>query len=484
MTTVNRGGHPAGSLVQPSLGEGLRAQAEKKPLAQKPVAKLSPTARKTFAFQFGGFPGEAVPVGGSPISGQTLYDVKLYLHGRVVLFKTKLKGQIGLDQLRPGSPLWRELELRASQARKTAPAAPAGPLGYQQTPTITAWSPLVPLPKPLAQMNPTERILYTVEVARRYLPADLAAQLQALVTPQTALALGAYAAAHAVGVGFIADAVGLGLAIPSMLDAASKFHRYLDKTLKAKHPMELANAGQELSKIAAPLVMNGAALLGVRAVPRAIGGPRPSAGGRPPSPTDGVPGRPVINVRAVTVSRRVVPRSEVPAGPAALARAPTSPAARAALPTVSSTQTRSGRESSNSTTPVPGKNVVYVQNSPLPNQAPPGNQSGPEAQARMLAQLGGIYSGCDDQVKAVEALAPHVERGPLGKETPVKAKLLEVLADRRRDPEVREAAAWALAPHWIEESPWTSTPEKVEIREYLEREINYRRRQWMQDGRL
>jgi hypothetical protein len=174
-----------------------------------------------------------------------------------------------------GTPLKRQREqaLRASQTRDTAPAVPAR---YHQTTTIQAWSPPVPLPKPLAQMNPAERILYTVEVAGRYLPADLAAQLQAMVTPQTALALGAYAAAHAVGVGFIADGVGLGLAIPGLVGAISKFDRYLRTTLQAKHPMELANAGRQLSEIATPLVMNGATFLGVRGVARAARSLRPS----------------------------------------------------------------------------------------------------------------------------------------------------------------------------------------------------------------
>ena len=102
----------------------------------------------------------------------------------------------------------------------------------------------------------------------------------------------------------------------------------------------------------------------------------------------------------------------------------------------------------------------------------------------MLAKLEDILSTFDDQVKAVQALAPHIEREPLGTDTPVKAALLRVLANRKRDPEVREAAASALAPHWMEESSWKPTPEQDKILDDLQREINDRRSQWRQDGRL
>jgi hypothetical protein len=395
--------------------------------------------RKTFAFKLGGFPGEAVPQRRTSRRGQMLYKVSWYVNGRVVSVQAALTGQIGLDQFKPGSPLKHQLEqaLRASQARETAPAAPSVPLGYQRTPTIKAWSPLVPLPKPLAQMNPAERILYTVEVAGRYLPADLTAQLQALVTPQTALALGAYAAAHAVGVGFIADGVALVLAIPGMAEVASKFDQYLRTTLQAKHPMELAKAGRQLSEVAAPLVMHGATLLGVLKVARA----RPRVPGRSAPATAPV-------AAGVVVSSTPPPPS--PAGP---------------------------------NSPPYGRLIVQTQQNHWPNQAPAGNKSGSEAQA-MLAKLEDILSTFDDQVKAVQALAPHIEKGPLGTETPVKATLLKVLANRKRDPEVREAAASALAPHWMEESPWKPTPEQDKILDYLQGEIDSRRYQWRQDGRL
>jgi hypothetical protein len=432
-------GRHAADLVQPGLGEVLLAQARSNPPARITPDKPAPTLRKTFAFKLGGFPGEAVPLRRTSRRGQTLYKVSWYINGRVVSVQATLTGQIGLDQFKPGSPLKHQLEqaLRASQARETAPAAPAVPLGYQRTPTIKAWSPLVPLPKPLAQMNPAERILYTVEVAGRYLPADLTAQLQALVTPQTAFALSAYAAAHALGVGFIADGAALVLAIPGMAEAASKFDQYLRTTLQAKHPMELAKAGRQLSEVAAPLVMHGATLLGVLKVARA----RPRVPGRSAPATAPV-------AAGVVVSSTQPPRP--PAGP-------------------------------NSTLYRPL--VVHTQKNHWPNQAPAGNQSGSKAQA-MLAKVDDILSTLDDQVKAVQALAPHIEKGPLGTETPVKATLLRVLANRRRDPEVREAAASALAPHWMEESPWKPTPEQDKILDYLQGEIDSRRYQWRQDGRL
>jgi hypothetical protein len=436
---IRLNGRHAADLVQPGLGEVLLAQARSNPPARITPDKPAPTLRKTFAFKLGGFPGEAVPLRRTSRRGQTLYKVSWYVNGRVVSVQATLTGQIGLDHFKPGSPLKHQLEqaLRASQARETAPAAPSVPLGYQRTPTIKAWSPLVPLPKPLAQMNPAERILYTVEVAGRYLPADLTAQLQALVTPQTALALGAYAAAHALGVGFIADGAALVLAIPGMAEAASKFDQYLRTTLQAKHPMELAKAGRQLSEVAAPLVMHGATLLGVLRVARA----------RPRVPGQSAPATAPV-AAGVVVSSTPPPPS--PAGP---------------------------------NSPPYGRLIVQTQQNHWPNQAPAGNKSGSEAQA-MLAKLEDILSTFDDQVKAVQALAPHIEKGPLGTETPVKATLLKVLANRKRDPEVREAAASALARHWMEESPWKPTPEQDKILDYLQGEIDSRRYQWRQDGRL
>ena len=528
MERVKLNGRHAADLVQPGLGEVLLAQARPRPPARITPDKPAPAVRKTFAFKLGGFPGEAVPLRRPSRRGQRLYKVSWHVNGRVVSVQAALTGPIGLDQFKPGSPLKHQLEqaLRASQARETSPAAPAVPLGYQRTPTIKAWSPLVPLPKPLAQMNPAERILYTVEVAGRYLPADLTAQLQALVTPQTALALGAYAAAHAVGMGFIADGVALVLAIPGMAEAVSKFDQYLRTTLQAKHPMELAKAGRQLSEVAAPLVMHGATLLGVLGVARAgpgVLGRRGAGTGRGaaqpvrtavgPRAGSGL-GGPVINVRAVTVWSKPVPPDATPAArirplpPANLPRQPGTPetpragdsgaasqpqrarppasapanALVAAGMVVSSTQPPSPPAGPDSTLYRPP--VVQTQKNHWPNQAPAGNQSGSEAQARMLAQLDDIRSPCDDQVKAVQALAPHVEKEPLGTDTPVKAKLLEVLANRRRDPEVREAAAWALGPHWMEESSRKNTPVQVEKLEYLQGEIDSRRSQWRLDGRL
>jgi hypothetical protein len=90
----------------------------------------------------------------------------------------------------------------------------------------------------------------------------------------------------------------------------------------------------------------------------------------------------------------------------------------------------------------------------------------------------------DEQVRAIQALAPHIEKELSGPETPVISKLLEVGEDRRRHPEVREAAAWALAPHLKDDPSWINTPEKVELLEEMMGEIEFRRSQWREDGRL
>ncbi|MFN7856887.1 MAG: hypothetical protein ACK5OA_10005, partial [Acidovorax sp.] len=103
------------------------------PQASAPPAKprAAPKAAKTFEFQFGGFRGEAVPMGPPSKSGQTLYEVSWHVNGRVVSVQTKLTGQIGPNQFKPGSPLKGQLEqaLRANQARETSPGSTAG-LGY------------------------------------------------------------------------------------------------------------------------------------------------------------------------------------------------------------------------------------------------------------------------------------------------------------------------------------------------------------------
>jgi hypothetical protein len=126
--------------------------------------------------------------------------------------------------------------------------------------------------------------------------------------------------------------------------------------------------------------------------------------------------------------------------------------------------------------------VVHEQKNQWPNQAPAGSQPETEAPAWMLNALKALEnvksSTYDEQVRAVQALALHVEKELSGPETPVIAKLLEVGADRRRHPEVREAAAWALAPHLKEDPSWINTPEKVELLEEMMGEIKFRRSQW------
>ena len=114
-----------GRLATAGLGGPYAARAG---LDSRGQAPHDLKAVKTFAFQFGGFRGEAVPKGASSSkSGQTRYEVSLYLPEGVVRFPTKLTGQIGPEQLLTGTALRRQLEqaLQASRHGGTRDAGPA-----------------------------------------------------------------------------------------------------------------------------------------------------------------------------------------------------------------------------------------------------------------------------------------------------------------------------------------------------------------------
>ena len=163
-------------------------------------------------------------------------------------------------------------------ARLGASARPGahGGTGVQLQP----WTSPVAMPgKAFRDWTPADRMGYTVQVAKQYLPAELGKQLEALLTPQTAAQLAAYAGAHAVGVGWIADATGLGLAAPGAVEGTRAFGRYLQTTMQAEHPMELVTAGRELSEIAAPLVVDGGVMLGAFGATRAARALKPAGGG-------------------------------------------------------------------------------------------------------------------------------------------------------------------------------------------------------------
>jgi hypothetical protein len=148
----------------------------------------------------------------------------------------------------------------------------------------------VALDKSLQTMNAAERISYTVRVAKQYLPTDVAARLQALMTPQTIVALAAYAGSHALGVGFIGDGLGLTHMLAGTREGLRQFDTYLRTTMQAKHPMELVNAGRQLSELTAPLMVDGGTMLAAFGVGRVAAALR--IGGRPADlvPSRGVPG--------------------------------------------------------------------------------------------------------------------------------------------------------------------------------------------------
>jgi hypothetical protein len=140
--------------------------------------------------------------------------------------------------------------------------------GGSGTAQIVPWQAPVALDKPLQTMNAAERITYTVRVAKQYLPADVAARLQALMTPQTIVALAAYAGSHALGFGFIGDGLGLAHMLAGTREGLRQFDTYLRTTMQAKHPMELVNAGRQLSELAAPLMVDGGTMLATFGVGR------------------------------------------------------------------------------------------------------------------------------------------------------------------------------------------------------------------------
>jgi broad specificity phosphatase PhoE len=157
---------------------------------------------------------------------------------------------------------------------------------------LEAWKPPVPLPKPIEQMSPIDRIAYTVKVAQKYLPAAVGRELQALMTPDTIKALASAAGLHATGLGFIADGMALGASAVGIREGLRSFARYVQTTLEADHPMQLADAGRQLSELGAPALVEAVSYLGARTAGKGIGqavkqrgarrAPAPSARPTPP----------------------------------------------------------------------------------------------------------------------------------------------------------------------------------------------------------
>lgn len=214
---------------------------------------------------------------------------------------------------------------------------------------LDAWKPPVPLPKPIEQMSPIDRIAYTVKVAQKYLPAAVGSQLQALMTPETIKALASAAGLHAIGLGFIADGMALGSSAIGLREGLRSFARYVQTTLQADHPMQLAEAGRQLSELGAPALVEAVSYLGARTVGKGIGQTvrRRGAGqvsaqsarrtqppAEAPRPADVSP-RPVLPRTAEPAASQgesAPARTTTPASPAS----PASPATRGVAPSLPS----------------------------------------------------------------------------------------------------------------------------------------------------
>jgi hypothetical protein len=169
---------------------------------------------------------------------------------------------------------------------------------------LRPWTSPVAMPgKAFREWTPVDRVGYTVEVARQHLPGELGRQLKELMTPQTVQALAALGLANMVGAGVYAEAALLGLSAPGMVEGTRAFGRYLQTTMQAKHPMELVTAGRELSEIAAPLVVDGGAMLGAFGVTRAVRLLKPPAP-PPPAPPPAALSKPVLAANIPSKQRR------------------------------------------------------------------------------------------------------------------------------------------------------------------------------------
>jgi hypothetical protein len=97
------------------------------------VAQAS--APRTYEGRLHGGTVTATPMGPPGSNGQTLYEVTLRTGGHTIKVEAYLTGQFGPDQLRPDSPIKRQLDAELAEARRSEASAPASPSSPPSSPS-------------------------------------------------------------------------------------------------------------------------------------------------------------------------------------------------------------------------------------------------------------------------------------------------------------------------------------------------------------
>ncbi len=150
--------------------------------------------------------------------------------------------------------------------------------------------------KPVKDMNIQEKLVSALQKSIKYVGPELRSKIETMMTPENinkmAVAIGAYAALHAGGVGFIADAalftIGAFTLGTDAIDVVKKVYGFVSGAIDAKSNNDLELAAEQLGKGIATIISDIPAIIGLkgakistRNISANIGGPSFAvAGGR------------------------------------------------------------------------------------------------------------------------------------------------------------------------------------------------------------
>lgn len=175
----------------------------------------------------------------------------------------------------------------------------------------------------VSKMGNKDKIVEAIKGSLKYVAPELRAKIEAMLTPENltkmGTVLGAYVAAHAVGIGEIADgalflagAVALG---QDSIDVAKKLYGFAKGAVDAKTPQELDQASRQLGSAMATVASDIPALIGMKNTKPAVGRiPYPTIEMRPVMSGNGVAvGVPSMSWASATVQGAQISRANAAA---------------------------------------------------------------------------------------------------------------------------------------------------------------------------
>jgi hypothetical protein len=197
--------------------------------------------------------------------------------GRVITELTQARARAGAMMRHGGLTMTTDAQAQTAQTakeqrRQSLRGITHNDDGSLRKTTLTQWKPVIPLPKPIEQMQPVDRLKYMVAVAIRFAPAAAKNELQALATPQNLAAMAAFAAAQFVpGVNVAADGLAIALLGKDVTESGVKFIEALHKAVTAGSAHELEDSGRELAEVGAHLPATALGLMGVKPLAKSLG---------------------------------------------------------------------------------------------------------------------------------------------------------------------------------------------------------------------